>query len=299
MLPRFTVLVPTYRRHAALARCLASLAELDYPRDRVEVVVADDGSGDPPTDVVRRAAERMDVRLVVRERNGGPGAARNSGAEAARGEVLALIDDDCTADRGWLRALAARLAEVPPGSAVGGEVVNALVHNPFAEASQQLVTFLHDYYADPGRAQRRFFTTNNLALPLDGFRALGGFDTRQIRETAEDRDLCDRWVRSGRGLEYAPAAIVYHAHDLTLRTFCRQHYAYGRGAVYFHQARARRAEGGRAREPLSFYSRLVSTPLRAGVSPRRVLESALLVLSQAVYATGYLRERLLAAPRSR
>ena len=289
--------MPTFRRHAALARCLDSLASLDYPRERYEVIVCDDGSGDPPRGVVASMRDRLDARLGERARNGGPGAARNSAAEAASGDTLALIDDDCLADRLWLRALAERLAECPPGAAVGGTVVNALSHNPFAQASQSLVSFLHAYYAEPGRAKRRFFTTNNLSLPLDGFRALGGFDTTRIRETAEDRDLCDRWVLSGRALEYAPRAIVRHEHDLTLRTFCRQHYAYGRGAVYFHEARATRDPNMLRMEPLSFYSRLVAAPLHGGITGRSLLESALLALSQAVYAAGYARERVLGEPR--
>src|SRR5256885_10298162 len=102
-----SVVVATHDRPAALAACLASLARLEPPPGGFEVVVVDDGSPDPPDDVLAAAADRLDVRLVRRERSGGPAIARNDGVQQARGRVLAFTDDDCRADPAWLRAPAA------------------------------------------------------------------------------------------------------------------------------------------------------------------------------------------------
>src|SRR3954464_4102542 len=92
--PTFSVIVPTFRRPAALARGLEALACQTLPPERFEVVVADDGSGAPPHDVVARFKARISVRLVEAP-HGGPGAARNVAATRANGRFLALTDDDC------------------------------------------------------------------------------------------------------------------------------------------------------------------------------------------------------------
>jgi len=85
---------------------------------------------------------------------------------------------------------------------------------------------------------------------------------------------------------------VHHAHALRLGSFCRQHFNYGRGAFYLHRARSRRGETPLRVEPLHFYSRLVTYPLGRSAAPRSFALAALAALSQGVYVSGYLRERL-------
>ncbi len=61
---------------------------------------------------------------------------------------------------------------------------------------------------------RTFFTTSNLALPAEEFRALGGFDERFV--ASEDRELCGRWEAMAARMVYEPDVVVHHSHDLTL-----------------------------------------------------------------------------------
>ena len=85
---------------------------------------------------------------------------------------------------------------------VGGRTINALPDNPYATASQEIIDVVYRYYnAEAGPA--RFFTSNNLALSAERFRAIGGFDPAFT--TSEDRELCDRWLHHGGALAYAPA----------------------------------------------------------------------------------------------
>jgi glycosyltransferase involved in cell wall biosynthesis len=95
--PALSVVVPVHRtRPAFVAECLASLAA-QTDRD-FEVVLVDDGSGPAYRRALEELAARelagMDVRLEVRARRGGPAAARNAGAAAARGDYLMLVDSD-------------------------------------------------------------------------------------------------------------------------------------------------------------------------------------------------------------
>ena len=284
----FSVVVPTFRRPAQLAECLDALAGQDYPRERFEVVVVDDGSGAPPAEVVARFRPRLVVTLLTPP-HAGPAAARNAGARRARAPFLAFTDDDCAPDPGWLRALEARLREAPE-RAVGGRTVNALPRNLFSAASQSLTEYLYAYF-DAARGGASFFASNNLALSAELFAVVGGFDESFPLAAGEDRELCDRWRARGYELTYAPEAVVRHAHALTLRSFCRQHFNYGRSAVHFRCARARR--GGAVRvEPAAFYAGMLRHPFAREPRARASLLSALLVLSQTANAAGFFSERL-------
>ena len=283
MPPFFSIIVATYNRPTQLGECLESFACLDYPRPCFEVIVVDDGSQTPLEAVVMPFTDRLDVTLL-RQANAGPGIARNAGAARARGQFLAFTDDDCRPADDWLRILALRF-RAEPDRAVGGRTVNALPANLYATASQVLVDYVYAYNnADRDRA--RFLASNNLALPTDRFHAVGGFATPWPHPASEDRDLCDRWLHHGYPMSYTPAAVIYHAHGLTFRSFSRQHFNYGRGAFGFHRARARRGSG-RFRVELPFYLHLPLYPLATTRGRRELWLATLLVISQAASAAGF------------
>lgn len=237
--PFISIIIPTFNRPGSLSACLEAVAGQDYPRDRYEVIVVDDGSETSPEASVDTIRDRVHVRLV-RQPNLGPSAARNSGAAVAKGEFLAFTDNDCLPEPDWLTALAACFA-AEPFNTVGGRTLNALEENPYAAFSQMIIDVAYRYYnRDPDRAC--FFASNNLAIPADGFRAVGGFDPGF--RTSEDRELCDRWLHLDRRMTYAPRAVVRHANELSLSSFCRQHFNYGRGAFRFYRKRALRGSGG-------------------------------------------------------
>ena len=286
-LPTATVVVPTYNRPAQLLACLATLAALDYPRERYEVVVVNDGGAPPDEAGIAALRERLRLTIVAQP-NAGPAAARNRAVAHAGGEVLAFTDDDCAPEAGWLRRLAARLT-ASPRAMVGGRTVNALSGDRHAEASQLLIDYLYAHYNRPG--SHGFFCSNNFAVGASMFREIGGFDAAFGRAAGEDRDLCDRWASRGWEMVYAPDAVVRHAHAMTLGEFARQHFAYGRGAYPFRQARARRGQEPPRVEPLAFYARLVAYPFAAGAGWRAPRLAALLAVAQAANAAGFMYER--------
>jgi len=229
--------IPTYSRPSQLEDCLRSLSAVDYPRDRFEVIVVDDG-GHTPLDAVVAPFRSDPAVSLVRQPNAGPAAARNAGAERARGEYLAFTDDDCLPDPDWLTQLARVLSEAPE-SMVGGTTVNG-APNLYSTTSQLIVDVVYRHYnANPIRA--RFVASNNMLMPARGFREIGGFDP--AFRTAEDRDLCDRWLQHGKRIIHTPDARVRHVRPMNARAFCRQHFEYGRGAERFTRRRAERNSG--------------------------------------------------------
>jgi GT2 family glycosyltransferase len=270
-----SVVVPTVGRPRYLERCLTALAASELAPERFEVLVVDDSAG---PEVARVAAAASVAPRVVRPSHTGPSGARNAGAGAARSEFVAFTDDDCEPSPGWLPALEKALAD-NPGAAVGGVTVNGVPAATTAAASQAVVDSVHaQFNRDP--AAPRFFASSNVAFPTLEFRAVGGFD--ESFRYAEDREMCERWLRTGHRFAHAPDALVVHMRTMTLREFWRQHYGYGRGASAFERSRGGEGTGGDRRGVISE----IGTAARRGNASL----AAHLALSQVATLAGYSRE---------
>ena len=284
-----SIIIPSQDRPEPLTRCLRAIATagVEDPGARFEVIVVNDGGAMALEPVVSAFRDRLHV-VLLEQAHAGPAAARNAGAALARGQFLAFLDDDCVPAANWLQTLTARFAAAPT-RAIGGRTLNGLPDNLYSCASQLLADYLYEYF-NPEPQQPSFFASNNLALPREGFHVLGGFDSRFPSAAGEDRDLCDRWLRHGYQMTYAPEVLIYHAHTLTLRTFWKQHFNYGRGAFCFRRARAQRNNRRISLEPLTFYLNLLCSPF-SRARRRRASLLATLVLSQVANAMGFLWER--------
>lgn len=102
--PDVTVVIPVHDRVEKLLHCLDAVAGDGHP-----IVLVDDASRDPAA--VADAGRRFGATLVVRARNGGPAAARNTGIDAAGTELVAFVDSDCVPPPGWISQLAQHFAD--------------------------------------------------------------------------------------------------------------------------------------------------------------------------------------------
>jgi GT2 family glycosyltransferase len=287
MKPIFSVIIPSYRRPKELAGCLNAFRRIHYPKEDFEVIVVDDGSVPPLDRVIRPFSGSFELILLLKK-NGGPASARNAGASHARGKFLAFTDDDCVPDRDWLYSLGKRL-EVNGDCAVGGRTLNGIPGNPFSSASQVLMDCLYAHFnRDPDRA--RFFASNNLALPAQVFKKIGGFDTAFRRAAGEDRNLCERLRFMGTEMVFAPEAVVSHRHGMNFEGFLKQNRNYGRGSFLFHQRRTQERRVFFPDEGLRFYLELMLYPFFSGKVKRRILTGALFLISQMAVAVGFLEE---------
>ena len=294
-LPFVSVIVATFDRPASLLRCLHHLARADYPADRLDVVVVDDGGHVDLDAICARVEGSLAVRLV-RQPNGGAAAARNHGVACARGDVLLFTDDDCLAGAGWIRAFVEATRD-NPDALVGGHTMNGLSENLCASASQLLANRL----CTPGNGTGRplFLNGNNLATTRAAFESAGGFDTTFRTSAGEDRELSARFQGLGRPLLFAPGAVVEHANPLTCRAFVRQHVNFGRAAFRLRMHPSPRTHVVPFGGP-SFYVGLVLMPLEPAASSRWWRVAAvrgLLAVAQLANAAGFLAEWL--SPRVR
>src|SRR5213075_442139 len=105
--PHVSVVIPNFNGMEHLEQCLASLGELDYPADRLEVLVVDNASTDESARFVRKRFPK--TRLLELTENRGFAAACNRGAHDGRGSVVAFLNNDMRVDPAWARELVAPL----------------------------------------------------------------------------------------------------------------------------------------------------------------------------------------------
>jgi O-antigen biosynthesis protein len=222
-----TVAVCTRNRAAQLPECLDSLRALDYPRDRLDIIVVDNAPSDEST---RTVVGRVPGFRYVCEPRPGLDWARNRAILECRSEIIAYTDDDVSVDRGWVRAIAAAFEEEPHAMCVTGLVVPDEVdteaqalferYGGFGRGFERQV-FRVDVEGGHSAARLyggtgRFGTGANMAFRRTFFDSAGLFDPALDVGTPSngggDLDMFFRVLKSGHALVYAPAAIVRHRH---------------------------------------------------------------------------------------
>lgn len=195
-----SVVVPTYQRQDLLERCLMALLAQDYPADRYEIIVADDGPSDATRDLVARlAAQRPDGPALVYVPvigTQGPAAARNRGWERARANVIAFTDDDTVPAACWLTEGDAAMRG--GAAAAVGRIEMPLPLNPT------------DFELDSSGLTRAEFATANCFVRRSALVDVGGFDERFTMAWREDSDLQFMLLSRGHTIVSAPAARVVH-----------------------------------------------------------------------------------------
>ncbi len=283
----FSIIIPTHKRPAELAQCLAAISKIIYPRELFDVIIVDDGATltEQITDSFR---DKLNI-IWHSQPQTGPATARNHGVKLSRAKYLAFIDDDCLPDADWLLAYAEQFAEMPD-KMFGGKIINALPNNLFSSTSQLLVDFLYEYFSQ-NNSDIHFFTSNNLAISRQNFEKLQGFNESFPFAAAEDREFCWRWRELGGELQFVTEAKIFHAHHLNYRQFWRQHFKYGRGAFHFHKLRAASDDGKIKFEPIKFYRTLLSFPFKTLGIWRGIPSASLFVVSQLANVFGFLYQK--------
>ena len=211
-----TVVIPTFNRRHSLLRTLAQLPST------VEVVVVDDGSTDATEEAVSTAVH-PNLRYI-RQQNGGPASARNTGVEAASGQFVAFTDDDCIPTGTWPWPLINRLQQ--EGNSVGG--VEGRV-KPWSNGLLARYYTFHRILEPP--ASCSYLVTANCAYRRQAILDVGGFETEIKHPGGEDPGLSVKVRSKGYQLAFEPTAIVYHEYRESLKDFIRTFYRYGEGCA--------------------------------------------------------------------
>lgn len=238
--PALAVVVPNYDGVAHLADCLGSLEALDYPRDRLELLLVDNASRDASLALVRQRFPR--VRVLRNRANRGFAAACNQGVRAARAPFVALLNNDARVHPDWARALVAALLEYPTAAAAGARILDWTgtridfaggLLNFYGHAFQRLYGAPVEADPDPSVRATLFACGGAMAVRREAFLAAGGFDEAYFA-FFEDVDLGWRLWVLGHAVLYVPGAVAYHkGHATASRLPAHQlRVLYERNALY-------------------------------------------------------------------
>ncbi|WP_251152147.1 glycosyltransferase [Cellulosimicrobium sp. Marseille-Q4280] len=181
----------------------------------VEIVVVDDGSDEPVADVLRDLGGPAEVHVVRREGDGNRAAARNAGAAVASGDLLVLVDADQEAPPGWLQDHV-RWHRAAPGILLNGHRRHRSPADGTAwrpEVRERVTAVYSHNYARIAAAWYLQFSCN-LSLPVDAYRALGGFDDDYRGWGLEDTDLGYRAHRAGLAIAHSTRAWTWDHHHV-------------------------------------------------------------------------------------
>lgn len=243
---RVSVVVCTHRNSAMLSKTLESLMQQTLGRALYEVIVVDNNSQDLTKQVVSRYPQ---VRYIHEEKLG-LSYARNTGIQAARGDIIAFIDDDAEASAGWLESLLEIYESAPEAWAVGGKVLpiwDATKPEWLTERYYRSLSLVEwGESARPLHWPERIIGTN-CSFRRRVFTEIGLFDTNlgrlgNLLLGEEDREIQQRIHGLGHLVYYTPKAIVHHhvpASRMTREYFERR----SKGTLVCEKIMALRSQG--------------------------------------------------------
>jgi glycosyltransferase involved in cell wall biosynthesis len=259
MRPTFSIVIPAYEASAVVGDAVRSALEQTAPAH--EVIVCDDGS----TDELAAALEPyLDRVVLLRRRNGGPAAARNTAIEAASGEFVAMLDADDVYEPTRLEALGGLAVERPDLDILATDLV----------------------LEEDGAARGRFYDTvefpagdQRLAIleacfvACPALRRSKVLDARGFDESlavAEDWDLFIRLILAGARAGLVPAPLMRYRRDHSLATADRARSLWARVTVL---EKTRRDQGLTPDERAFLERRLVRARTRARLSEASTVAS--------------------------
>jgi cellulose synthase/poly-beta-1,6-N-acetylglucosamine synthase-like glycosyltransferase len=214
-----SVIIPALNEELVIAKCLASLAQQDFPAHTFEVIVVDNGSVDRTIEVARSFGTSLHL-TILQKSNSCISALRNLGANAAKGQYLAFLDSDCVAPTDWL-SRAVDLLRLGDGGVMGA----------FYSIPEGSSWVARAWYADMPKLKHgrvSYLPSGTLFVSRTNFLKLNGFD--EAIATSEDFEFCQRVAAAGfQVLAFPILSTVHLGTPQTLSSFYRKQLWHGTG----------------------------------------------------------------------
>lgn len=209
-----SVVIPVYNDPIGLKKVLKSLIVQDYPKNKYEIIVADNGSTDKTLKVAKAYADKYPelVKYVLEKSIQSSYAARNMGIDVAKGSILAFTDADCIPGKNWLNIGYLKIKN-SKASMVAGKI-----EFTYKDSTPNI----WEYYDSAGKLKQRSYVENagfgataNLFVRKTMFHKYGKF--LEELQSGGDYEFGRRLTKSGEFLIYCERAVVYHPARSTFR----------------------------------------------------------------------------------
>ena len=223
-----SIVTPTYNRADELDSLLTSISAQTMSLKNIECIISDDGSKDE-TEMIIESWQRKAVFdiIYIKQKNKGPGAARNHGLAQSTGELILFIDSDCEAHPKWLETIV-REYHVNDFDACGGPDGAKDDFTLLQKAIDYSMTSFFTTGGMRGHSKKmiaKFYPrTHNMGITRKIYEAIGGFgDLRH----GQDIEFSNRIRKSGAKITFIENALVYHRRRTTIRQFIKQVFNWG------------------------------------------------------------------------
>jgi len=222
-----SVIVPVYNGEDVIANCLKTLLNQNYPKNKYEIIVVDDGSKDNTVNIVSKFKR---VKLI-RQRHRGPAAARNLGVEKSRGQIVLFTDADCIPSKSWIKNMLEPFKDKGIVG-VGGTYKTLNKKSLIARFVGYNIEERHKILKK--KRYIDFMGTFSAAYRKIIFSKFGGFDTSFSTSSGEDPELSFRINKTGFKMIFQPKAFVYHRHTNSLWKLIKKKFWRGYWRVFIY-----------------------------------------------------------------
>jgi len=234
-LPSITIGVPAYNEEKTIEKTVDSIVKADYPKEKVEIIIVNDGSKDNTVSVVKQIIQKYpsyDIKLV-NKKNGGKASANNTALRKAKGELFAVVDADSRIEKNCIKLLVRHFENEKVGAAISRIKVDK--PKTLLERMQRFE------YIMSNMIRKLMSNIGTLALTpgvlsmyrTELVRKLGGFDANRENLT-EDLEIAMR-------LKYHNYMVVMDTDSIThtvvpkkMHSLWRQRIRWSRGFIYNH-----------------------------------------------------------------
>jgi glycosyltransferase involved in cell wall biosynthesis len=217
MIPFVSIIVPAYNSSATIAKTIEACLNQDYPKDRLELIIADDGSDDNTGEIIQQYPV-----TYLHQQNSGPATSRNTGWKSANGEIICFTDSDCIPAVNWISSLIKQYISDEIGG-VGGTYAIANPNFLLAGCIHEEIIQRHlrmPHYVN-------YLGSFNLSYRRKVLEETGGFKETFRKASGEDNDLAYRVIKNGYKLVFTIDAKVAHFHPHRLFKYLRQQFWHG------------------------------------------------------------------------
>jgi len=223
----FSIITPIYNRENEILDLIDSIINQSISSKNYELIIVDDGSTDGSINLIENKIKSSNIDIfLIKQKNNGPGSARNKGMENARGNFFLFIDSDCEADKDWLKEILNAYDKFH-FDAFGGPDSSKENYSVLQKSIDFSMNSFFTTGGLRGNAKRlaKFYPrSHNMGIKSSLFEKLGGFGS--LRH-GQDIEFSNRIIKNKSKVVFLSKVIVYHRRRTSIKFFFKQVFNWG------------------------------------------------------------------------